>query len=121
MEWPGPAGSFISVVRNAAHSLLLLVPVAGLSLAAPPAERSTPRSEDLRGSPLLHVLPKDEILAVYEPTFLSGEAADAQMSPDEPVLGVFDGTTAHAYSIWQLEDHEIVDDVLGDTPIAATW
>jgi hypothetical protein len=34
---------------------------------------------------------------------------------------VFDGTVAKAYSLWQLDHHEIVNDTLGDVPIATTW
>jgi hypothetical protein len=67
------------------------------------------------------VLPRDEIPALFEPEFLHGEEADAQMEPDEPILGVFDGVNARAYSVWQLDQHEVVDDMLGNVPIAATW
>jgi hypothetical protein len=77
--------------------------------------------KDVEGSPLYTVLPPDEIEAVYEPEFVFGEEADAQMLPEEPILGVFDGVSARAYSLWQLNKHEVVDDTLGGTPIAATW
>ena len=52
---------------------------------------------------------------------MTGDAANAQMSPEEPVLGVAIGNDAHAYSLWQLDAHEIVNDIVGDVPIAATW
>ena len=100
---------------------VLAFALAGGAVLAAAEGPELPPSDDVQGSPLFHVIPKDEILAIYEPEFLSGAEADAQMVADEPVLGVFDGRTAHAYSVWQLEDHEVVDDVLGDTPIAATW
>ena len=47
---------------------------------------------------------------------------EMDMLPDEPVLGVVgqDGT-AVAYSAWQLDGHEIVNDVVDGVPIAATW
>ena len=98
-----------------------LLPIVAWACGPAQEERPQPPSDDIQGSPLIHVLARDEISAVFDPEFVSGEEADAQMHPDEPVLGVSDGTTAHAYSVWQLEDHEVVDDVLGDTPIAATW
>ena len=41
--------------------------------------------------------------------------------PDEPVLGVALGGEAVAYSLWYLDGHEIVNDLVGGTPIAATW
>ena len=82
--------------------------------------KSLPK-KDIEGSPMYIVLPRDEIPAVFEPEFLHGEAADAQMEPHEPILGVFDGVTARAYSLWHLDHHEVVNDMLGDVPIAATW
>ena len=105
-------------LRNIAWALL---PIMAWACAPAQEERSLPPLNDIQGSPLFHVLAQDAIRAVFDPEFVFGEEADAQMRPDEPVLGVFDGTAAHAYSVWQLEDHEVVDDVLGDTPLAATW
>jgi hypothetical protein len=43
------------------------------------------------------------------------------MQDDELVIGVNDGTEAKAYSTWLLDNHEIVNDVIGNTPIAVTW
>lgn len=101
------------------HALLLAVVVSPVA-AQVLDPRSLPK-KDIKGSPMYIVLPRDEIPAVFEPEFLHGEAADAQMEPHEPVLGVFDGVTARAYSLWQLDHHEVVNDMLGDVPIAATW
>ena len=102
------------------------IPALILALLSAPAliaqsRQSIPPSEDLEGSPLYHVLPKDQIQAIFQPEFVSGAEADAQMTPEEPILGVFDGRNARAYSIWQLDHHEVVDDRLGDVPIAVTW
>jgi len=68
------------------------------------------------------VLPPDAIEAVDDPIFVSAEEADAFLAPEEPVLGVVgpDGT-AKAFSAWQLEHHEIVNDTLDGEPIAVTW
>lgn len=73
------------------------------------------------GSPVMTVLPKDAIPAIDAPTFVSAREADQMMQPDEPVLGVTDGKVAKAYSLWQLNHHEIVNDQLGTLPIAVTW
>jgi hypothetical protein len=43
------------------------------------------------------------------------------MRDEEMILGVYDGKQARAYSTWHLDRHEIVNDRLGETPIAATW
>jgi len=67
------------------------------------------------------VLPPDAIPAILEPVFLSGAEADSQMSSDEMVLGILLDGEARAYSLWQLDAHEIVNDSLGSLPIAPTW
>jgi hypothetical protein len=56
-----------------------------------------------------------------DPELLSGGEADAQMSPDETVMGILVGGEARAYSLWHLDAHEIVNDSIAGIPIAATW
>ena len=73
------------------------------------------------GDEVYQVLPLGAIPAIDEPEFVEGAAADAQMKPDEPVLGVVVGDTARAYSLWQLDGHELVNDEIEGTAIAATW
>jgi hypothetical protein len=73
------------------------------------------------GDPMYTVLEPDAIPAIRDPEFVTGAAAAAQMSPNEPVIGVVIGGEAHAYSTWQLDAHEIVNDRIGGTAIAATW
>jgi hypothetical protein len=86
------------------------------------AQRTPPKVHgEFDGEPMYTVLPPDAIPAIREPEFVSGAAAKAQMAPDEPVIGVVIGGTARAYSAWQLDAHEIVNDVIEGTAIAATW
>ena len=73
------------------------------------------------GDEVYQVLPLGAIPAIDDPEFVTGEAADAQMAADEPVLGIVIGDTARAYSLWQLDSHELVNDVIEGTAIAATW
>ncbi len=73
------------------------------------------------GDTMYTVLPADAIPAILEPVFLSGEEGDSQMSPDEMVLGILLDGEARAYSLWQLDAHEIVNDSVGGLPIAPTW
>ena len=98
--------------------------VAAAAVGCNPASRSPgpPPSTLVEGEPMYDVLPPEAIPAVDAPEFVSGEEADAQMSPDEPVLGVVgaDGV-AKCYSCWQLENHEIVNDALGQLPVMVTW
>ena len=77
-------------------------------------------TEELHGSTLYKVLEKDAIPSIDEPRFVPADEADF-MKDEEPVLGVTDGRVAKAYSLWLLDSHEIVNDTLGERPIAATW
>ena len=73
------------------------------------------------GDPVYRVLPPGKIPAIDEPRFVSGKEADKQMAAEEPVLGIVSGDTAHAYSLWQLDRHEIVNDEIGGVGLTATW
>jgi hypothetical protein len=73
------------------------------------------------GDEVYQVLPLGAIPAIDDPEYVTGPAADGQMKPDEPVLGVVVGGTARAYSLWQLDHHEVVNDEIDGTAIAATW
>ena len=73
------------------------------------------------GDEMYTLLEPDAIPAITAPEYVTGEEAAAQMMPDEPVIGVAAGDDAVCWSAWQLDHHEIVDDFLGDTPIAASW
>ena len=97
--------------------------VVGLSLAAiSAAQRPQPKVvATIAGEDVYEVLPVGAIPAIDQPAVLTGEAAGAQMLPGEPVLGVVVDGEARAYSLWQLDAHEIVNDQIAGTAIAATW
>ena len=73
------------------------------------------------GDPVYQVLPPNAIPAINAPSFLTGAAADAQMRSEEPVMGVVIEGRARAYSLWQLDANEIVNDRLGGIAFAPTW
>jgi len=73
------------------------------------------------GDPVYEIIPPGRIPAIDEPRFLSGEKAAAQMASEEPVFGITIGDEARAYSLWQLDHHEIVNDRFGGVGLAATW
>lgn len=73
-------------------------------------------SEILSGGP-----PKDGIPAIDDPTFVSVEQARDWLQPQEPVLVIELGEQARAYPIQILMWHEIVNDVIGDTPVSVTF
>jgi uncharacterized protein DUF3179 len=68
----------------------------------------------------LHVvLPRDAIPSIDRPSF---ELANAKSLNDhEPLIGVVGQHERRAYSIWQLDRHEIVNDTFEGRPIAVTW
>jgi len=65
------------------------------------------------------VLPRDAIAPIYQPRFVP--AAQARLRPKELVLGVAINGEARAYPITILNGREMVNDVVGGTPILATW
>lgn len=68
----------------------------------------------------LHVvLPRDAIRSIDKPTFEA--ASKAKLNDREPVLGIVGEHEQRAYSAWQLDRHEIVNDVFEGKPIAVTW
>ena len=70
----------------------------------------------------LHVvLPKDAIRAIDRPDFESARSADRIMASDELVIGLVGEREQRAYSTWQLDRFEIVNDVFEGRPIAVTW
>jgi hypothetical protein len=85
--------------------------------SAPPAGMAS----TIEGEPVLRLLSRDAISSVDAPNMVSVAAAGAFMRDEELVIGVSDGREARAYSIWHLDRHEIVNDRLGEAPIAATW
>jgi hypothetical protein len=109
--------------KNLLPAFLLICPALLLTAAVPVvAERPEPTVHGtFDGEPMYSVLPPDAIPAINEPAYLEGKAAAAQMKPAEPVIGVVIDGAARAYSTWQLDAHEIVNDRLGGAPIAVTW
>jgi hypothetical protein len=70
---------------------------------------------------VVDVLSPGDIPPITQPSFGSlGSAAD-WLALDAPVVVVRDGTSARAYPLAILLQHEIVDDVVGGLPIAVTY
>jgi len=95
---------------------------------APPATGAAPevggfRLEKLR-VPAEHVLsggPKrDEIQSVDAPRFASLEEATWVLA-ENPVIGLALGGEARVYPVHLIERHQIVNDVVGGTPVAVTY
>lgn len=85
------------------------------------SKHAVPLSEFQSGGP-----PRDGIPPIDAPRFVSQSEADAWLAPVEPVIAVAieqrDGSVAsRAYPLQILLWHEIVNDTLGDTPVAITF
>ena len=74
---------------------------------------------DYKKDPIRTILRFDAIPAITKPQFVS--AIEAKLDDDAPVIGVTFNGESHAYSLYLLNGHEIVNDVVGDKKIATTW
>jgi hypothetical protein len=103
--------------------LALALAIISLGPALAETQRRQMVEERIGDGIMVTVLPKDAIPALSNPVFISRAQADRVYSDDEPILGVVDEKTgeARAYSLWHLDRHEIVNDVIGGKPIAVTW
>ncbi len=64
--------------------------------------------------------PKDGIPALTRPAFIAAEHAE-YLQPDDRVIGVKQGDVTRAYPLAILNYHEIVNDTIGETPLAVTY
>ncbi len=65
------------------------------------------------------IIPRGRIAAVNAPTYVP--ASEAELKPSSWVLGVVIDGQARAYSLNLLNEHEVVNDTIGDTNYAAVW
>jgi hypothetical protein len=73
-------------------------------------------SDVLEGGP-----PKDGIPAIDAPRFVPVQSADRWLSSQEPVFAVSADGVTHLYPVQILTYHEIVNDVVGQTPVSVTF
>ena len=79
--------------------------------------RATVRPDEIiSGGP-----PKDGIPAVDEPRFITVEEADDWLGSSEPVFAVSADGETKLYPVQILMYHEIVNDVVGETPVTVTY
>lgn len=96
--------------------------------SAPQAERSRPTpSPDTSPDPLVYigqmaqVLPKDAIPSIDDPRFVTAREATVWLAGREPVVSLEVAGDARAYPVQILTRHEIVNDEVGDVPVAVTY
>ena len=95
-------------MKNYIPLLTLLFPITLCATAA-----------DYTDDKIRTLLPFDAIPAITKPQFVPANAA--QLDADAPVIGVTFNGESHAYSLYLLNGHEIVNDVVGGQNIATTW
>ena len=62
---------------------------------------------------------RDDIPPIYAPQFTP--AADANLPPDAPVIGLTVNGAARAYPLGILYRREMVNDIVGGVPVLVTW
>jgi hypothetical protein len=70
---------------------------------------------------MAQVLPKDAIQSIDDPRFVGPDQARAWLDAREPVVSVEVQGEARAYPVQILTRHEIVNDMVGEVPVAVTY
>ena len=89
--------------------------------SAVPSRRGSVRLADDRSAPIVPVVPRDLISAVFNPVHIRSAEVGEQVGESSLVIGVSIGSESVAYSVSYLSSREIVNDTVGGTPIAVTW
>lgn len=93
----------------------------GRDITLAPTSLANERPGEPRQVSLYTLLPKDGIRSIDDPQFLSPEEAAPDMADQELVIGVSIEGDTRAYPLNVLSRHEIVNDVVGGTPLAVTY
>ncbi len=105
-------------VLGAAAAWLLIGVAAGeaITLKTDTSKALVPLDEIIAGGP-----PPDGIPPIDRPKFVAPDDAAGWLTPREPVLAIDVQGDARAYPLQILMWHEIVNDVVGGVPVAATF
>ena len=85
----------------------------------PPADLPDPHERMMFDSAYDQRLSRDAIPPIYTPQFVA--AAEAPLQPDELVIGLVIDGEARAFPVTTLNRREMVNDVVGGTPVLVTW
>lgn len=98
------------------------VPSAGTGPPTAAVPRPVPYAlETLREAVISGGVPRDGIPAIDDPSFIPRDEADEWLADGDVVFGVRQGNVVKAYPQRVLVYHEIVNDRLGDRPVAVTY
>ncbi len=119
-------------IRSMAGALIAVSPlvfstacqVAEEQVVAEPerSEIGEPERTVTGGEPFHGVLPyrgKDAKLALVRPTFVTAE--EAQLADGVSVVGLSIDGSDRAYPLYVLKNHQVVNDRVGDVPVAGSW
>lgn len=102
------------------RSLVVLVPIGLAVLLAgcvSTRNRTATGGEPFHG--LIQYRAKDAKQAILDPVLL--DPSDAIVAAGTKVIGVFIGGEARAYPLFILNNHQVVNDQVGGTPLSASW
>ena len=95
--------------------------ICGLSFSPTLAQRPEPVETEVKGHTMYTLMPPGGIPAIFDPVYTGVEEAGASYYPNEPLMVVTHNGETKGWSTWHLDHHEVVNDVIGGTAIAATW
>ncbi len=96
--------------------------MAGRSKDAAHEHASNQRRTPTGGEPfhgLIQYRAKDAKEAIVDPVLLN--SSDAIVAAGTKVIGVFVNGEARAYPLFILNNHQVVNDEVGGTPLSASW
>ena len=97
-----------------------------VTLLVCPSGQTEAQSRDMsvtliEGDTMYTLMEPGDIPAIFDPELSPLQADAGDFDPDEPLLVVSVGQDVRAYSTWHLDHREVVNDRIGDTPLAVTW
>jgi Protein of unknown function (DUF3179) len=99
----------------------LTLAISSVSITVADAQRPKPQTRMLAGDTLYTLLKPGQIPAIFDPEFVSAAKAESLYYAEEPMMVVRSDDEVKAYSIWHLDNHEVVNDHIGGAAIAVTW
>ena len=98
---------------------LLLLPIAAPAQETSSGESGAAPEQGQTPPGVTQIIPRGTLASIDDPVFVT--ASEADMPDEQWVLGVEIDGVAHAYDLNLLNHHEVVNDVIGDKPVAAVW
>lgn len=102
-------------------AILVVVLICSTSFSLALAQREKPKETEIKGHTMYTLMPPGEIPAIFDPIYVSVEEAELSYYANEPLMVVSHNGEIKGWSTWHLDQHEVVNDIVGGTPIAATW